>query len=235
MPSASGAPRCLELGRDGRGALGVAAGDGDARAGARQRLRGSQPDARRAARDQAATALESQLHRAIVAAWRPATRLLECEAMPILLLVRHGETALNWERRWQGQHDAPLSAGGPRRGAGAGGAHRRRPARARSTPPISRARARRRRRSPAVTGLEPIVRRALARGRRRRVAGPHARGGRGALSRGLRALARRRHRLGAGRVVPRDGRARAWQAARDVVARARRRRRTRSSASPTAA
>jgi broad specificity phosphatase PhoE len=40
------------------------------------------------------------------------TRLLECEAMPQLLLVRHGETALNRERRWQGQHSSPLSAEG---------------------------------------------------------------------------------------------------------------------------
>jgi glucosyl-3-phosphoglycerate phosphatase len=32
--------------------------------------------------------------------------------MQDLLLVRHGETALNSERRWQGQHDAPLSATG---------------------------------------------------------------------------------------------------------------------------
>jgi probable phosphoglycerate mutase len=29
-----------------------------------------------------------------------------------LLLVRHGETALNRERRWQGQHDAELSPAG---------------------------------------------------------------------------------------------------------------------------
>lgn len=32
--------------------------------------------------------------------------------MPILLLVRHGETAWNRERRWQGQHDLPLTAHG---------------------------------------------------------------------------------------------------------------------------
>jgi broad specificity phosphatase PhoE len=32
--------------------------------------------------------------------------------MPILLLARHGETAFNAERRWQGHHDAPLSATG---------------------------------------------------------------------------------------------------------------------------
>jgi broad specificity phosphatase PhoE len=32
--------------------------------------------------------------------------------MPVLLLVRHGETALNAEHRWQGHHDAPLSATG---------------------------------------------------------------------------------------------------------------------------
>ena len=32
--------------------------------------------------------------------------------MPILLLARHGETAFNAERRWQGHHDAPLSANG---------------------------------------------------------------------------------------------------------------------------
>jgi broad specificity phosphatase PhoE len=32
--------------------------------------------------------------------------------MPQLLLVRHGETAFNRERRWQGQHDSPLSAEG---------------------------------------------------------------------------------------------------------------------------
>jgi broad specificity phosphatase PhoE len=32
--------------------------------------------------------------------------------MPELLLVRHGETAMNQERRWQGQHDAPLTACG---------------------------------------------------------------------------------------------------------------------------
>jgi broad specificity phosphatase PhoE len=29
--------------------------------------------------------------------------------MPVLLLVRHGETAWNREHRWQGHHDAPLS------------------------------------------------------------------------------------------------------------------------------
>lgn len=29
--------------------------------------------------------------------------------MPVLLLVRHGETAWNAERRWQGHHDAPLN------------------------------------------------------------------------------------------------------------------------------
>jgi broad specificity phosphatase PhoE len=32
--------------------------------------------------------------------------------MPVLLLVRHGETAWNAERRWQGHHDAPLSPAG---------------------------------------------------------------------------------------------------------------------------
>jgi broad specificity phosphatase PhoE len=32
--------------------------------------------------------------------------------MPELLLVRHGETSLNQERRWQGQHHAPLTAAG---------------------------------------------------------------------------------------------------------------------------
>jgi broad specificity phosphatase PhoE len=32
--------------------------------------------------------------------------------MPQLLLVRHGETTLNRERRWQGHHDAPLNAQG---------------------------------------------------------------------------------------------------------------------------
>jgi broad specificity phosphatase PhoE len=32
--------------------------------------------------------------------------------MPVLLLVRHGETAWNRERRWQGHHDASLSAAG---------------------------------------------------------------------------------------------------------------------------
>ena len=32
--------------------------------------------------------------------------------MPKLLLVRHGETAFNRERRWQGQHESPLSAEG---------------------------------------------------------------------------------------------------------------------------
>jgi glucosyl-3-phosphoglycerate phosphatase len=32
--------------------------------------------------------------------------------MPQLLLVRHGETALNRECRWQGHHDSPLSADG---------------------------------------------------------------------------------------------------------------------------
>jgi broad specificity phosphatase PhoE len=32
--------------------------------------------------------------------------------MPVLLLVRHGETAWNAERRWQGHHDAPLNAAG---------------------------------------------------------------------------------------------------------------------------
>jgi broad specificity phosphatase PhoE len=32
--------------------------------------------------------------------------------MPQLLLVRHGETAFNRERRWQGQHDSPLSPQG---------------------------------------------------------------------------------------------------------------------------
>jgi broad specificity phosphatase PhoE len=32
--------------------------------------------------------------------------------MPVLLLVRHGETDLNRERRWQGHHEAPLNAVG---------------------------------------------------------------------------------------------------------------------------
>jgi broad specificity phosphatase PhoE len=32
--------------------------------------------------------------------------------MPRLLLVRHGETTWNAERRWQGHHDAPLNAAG---------------------------------------------------------------------------------------------------------------------------
>jgi broad specificity phosphatase PhoE len=32
--------------------------------------------------------------------------------MPQLLLVRHGETALNRERRWQGHHNSPLNAEG---------------------------------------------------------------------------------------------------------------------------
>jgi probable phosphoglycerate mutase len=32
--------------------------------------------------------------------------------MPVLLLVRHGETAWNRERRWQGQHDLPLTETG---------------------------------------------------------------------------------------------------------------------------
>lgn len=32
--------------------------------------------------------------------------------MPVLLLVRHGETAWNAEQRWQGHHDAPLSPTG---------------------------------------------------------------------------------------------------------------------------
>src|SRR3954453_8294398 len=32
--------------------------------------------------------------------------------MSQLLLVRHGATAFNQERRWQGQHDSPLSAAG---------------------------------------------------------------------------------------------------------------------------
>jgi broad specificity phosphatase PhoE len=32
--------------------------------------------------------------------------------MPVLLLVRHGETAWNRERRWQGQHDLPLTPAG---------------------------------------------------------------------------------------------------------------------------
>lgn len=39
-------------------------------------------------------------------------RPLECGAMPELLLVRHGETALNREHRWQGHHDSPLNAEG---------------------------------------------------------------------------------------------------------------------------
>jgi broad specificity phosphatase PhoE len=32
--------------------------------------------------------------------------------MPVVLLVRHGETALNAERRWQGHHEAALSVAG---------------------------------------------------------------------------------------------------------------------------
>ena len=73
----------LELGRDGGGALGIAADDGDARAGARELLRGGQADARGSAGDQAATALESQLHRAIVAvSRRPGTRRLEFGRCP---------------------------------------------------------------------------------------------------------------------------------------------------------
>jgi broad specificity phosphatase PhoE len=32
--------------------------------------------------------------------------------MPVLLLVRHGETEWNRERRWQGQYDLPLTAEG---------------------------------------------------------------------------------------------------------------------------
>src|SRR4029079_7551515 len=40
------------------------------------------------------------------AAWDAATRV---RAMPVLLLVRHGETAWNAEHRWQGHHDAPLN------------------------------------------------------------------------------------------------------------------------------
>ena len=124
-PSASGAPGRLELARDGRDAVGVAADDGDARSGACQRLRGRQPDARAAAGDQAATALESQLHRGILAAGRPATRPSTVRAMPELLLVRHGETAWNRERRWQGQHDAAAQPRGQAEAAGSRSAHRR--------------------------------------------------------------------------------------------------------------
>src|SRR3954467_10540602 len=37
---------------------------------------------------------------------------IDCRSMPLLLLVRHGETAWNRTRRWQGQHDLPLTAVG---------------------------------------------------------------------------------------------------------------------------
>ena len=156
-PSASGAPSCSSSRGDGGGAVGVAADDGNARAGAASAcaVASPMPDVPPVTRQPRPSSPSSTA--AILAARRPATRLLQCEAMLELLLVRHGETALNPERRWQGQHDAPLSPAGRAEAQALAERDRRRRSPARSTPRISRARARRLRRSPGVTGLEPTL------------------------------------------------------------------------------
>ena len=75
-----------------------------------------------------------------------------------LLLVRHGETVLNSERRWQGQGDAPLSPAGRAEvqalaqriaAAGPGSLYSSDLPRARETGRLPR--------SPGSTGLEPTL------------------------------------------------------------------------------
>jgi broad specificity phosphatase PhoE len=108
-------PQVLELRGDRCRALAIAPDDGDARTRLGERLRGREPDARGAAGDEAGTPIESKLHAAIVparAAVGGPVGGVYSAFMPLLLLVRHGETAWNAGQRWQGHQEEPLSPTG---------------------------------------------------------------------------------------------------------------------------
>src|SRR3954464_3037594 len=116
--------------------------------------------------------------------------------MPLIYLVRHGETAWNREHRWQGQRDIPLTVLGEAQARAAGRrlAHMDPPPAALYASPLIRAW------QTAVLigtacGPEPLPRPGGAGGGGGLRGGRPRRGPRPARPRGLRALAERRHRL----------------------------------------
>ena len=126
--------------------------------------------------------------------------------MPLLLLVRHGETAWNRARRWQGQHDLPLTALGEAQAV----ATARRLMVERPVALYSSDLIRARRTAEAIAeacGLEVQLDPGLREVDVGLVGRPDLGRGGGALSRRARALGRRRHGLGRRRDLPGDGRA----------------------------
>ena len=124
----------------------------------------------------------------------------------MLLLVRHGETAWNRARRWQGQHDLPLTALGEAQAI----ATARRLMVERPVALVSSDLIRARQTAEAIAeacGLEVELDPGLREVDVGLVGRPDLGRGGGEGSRGARALGRRRHGLGRRRDVPGDGRA----------------------------